>query len=137
VFFWFFALSITHTKIFIFFGCPFCEWRAGGFFAPAITRSLGAKKAMIFGGATYVVFVASLIYMITPVVLGCSVRLRLSVARAPLHYTLSQRSPIQPGPLECAPQRAKLVWMSTHDATVAFTCLIFSVVACLPLGTRP
>jgi len=41
----------------------------GGFFAPALARRLGPRKGMVLGGLTYVLYVASLIYMITPLVL--------------------------------------------------------------------
>ena len=43
-----------------------------GFFAPAFCRYLGTVQGLVFGGLTYCLFMASLIYMITPIVLLCS-----------------------------------------------------------------
>eukprot|EP00040_Diaphanoeca_grandis_P013957 m.70554 g.70554 ORF g.70554 m.70554 type:complete len:603 (+) comp24242_c0_seq1:111-1919(+) len=44
----------------------------GGFFAPAICGRLGARLGMFIGALTYVIYVASLIYLIVPVVLVTS-----------------------------------------------------------------
>lgn len=40
-----------------------------GFFAPTICRRIGARRGLLFGSATYALYVASLVYMVVPVVL--------------------------------------------------------------------
>eukprot|EP00039_Didymoeca_costata_P031551 m.35251 g.35251 ORF g.35251 m.35251 type:complete len:596 (-) comp8863_c0_seq1:474-2261(-) len=53
-------------------GLIYVTFALGGFFAPAICRNIGPQTSMFIGGITYVFFVASLTYMITPVVLVAS-----------------------------------------------------------------
>ena len=46
---------------------------AAGFVAPAICRKVGPRVGMFIGGLAYVIYVASLIYKLDPVVYICSV----------------------------------------------------------------
>jgi hypothetical protein len=54
------------------YGTLYCFFVFGGFVAPAIARGIGPMKGLVFGGATYVLFMASFTCMISPVVLACS-----------------------------------------------------------------
>jgi hypothetical protein len=45
---------------------------SAGFVAPAIARGLGPKAGLVAGGLTYCLFMASLVYIVSPVVLLCS-----------------------------------------------------------------
>eukprot|EP01052_Picozoa_sp_SAG31_P002526 SAG31_NODE_90_length_26410_cov_175.663981_3_plen_385_part_00 len=57
--------TISVTVLYIFFV-------TAGFFAPAFCRFLGTVGGLVFGGLTYCLFMASLVYISVPVVLICS-----------------------------------------------------------------
>lgn len=62
------------------FGTLYCFFVGCGFVAPVIARSLGPIKGMVFGGCTYIIFVASYVYMIAPIVIACGALVGLGAA---------------------------------------------------------
>ena len=53
------------------FGVLYCCFVGAGFVAPVVARYLGPVKGLVCGGATYVLFMLSYIYMVSPVVVLC------------------------------------------------------------------
>ena len=58
----------------------YCTFVGGGFVAPVIVRYLGPVRGLVFGACTYVLFVASFIYIVSPVVVALGALLGFGAA---------------------------------------------------------